>query len=67
MGRTERTNRTLKQYLRITVRHRPARWASYLPLAEIAYNSATHTATGLSPFFLVYQRHPNHPLDLAVG
>ena len=66
-GQTERTNRTLKQYLRIQLRHRASRWSSQLPLAEIAYNNSTHSSTGFSPFYLVYQRHPNMPLDLAIS
>ena len=66
-GQTERTNRTLEQYLRIHVKHRPARWAHYISLAEIAYNNSIHSATGVSPFYLVYQRHINLPLDLALG
>ena len=64
-GQTERTNRTLEQYLRIHARHNPASWAKYLTTAEIAYNNLTHSATGMSPFYLVYQRHANFPLDFA--
>ena len=33
--------------------------------AEIAYNNLTHSTTGMSPFYLVYQRHANFPLDFA--
>ena len=64
-GQTERTNRTLEQYLRIYARHNPASWAKYLTTAEIAYNNLTHSAIGMSPFYLVYQRHANFPLDFA--
>ena len=64
-GQTERTNRTLEQYLRIHARHNPASWAKYLTTAEIAYNNLTHSATGMTPFYLVYQRHANFPLDFA--
>ena len=64
-GQTERTNRTLEQYLKLHVRHNPARWAQYLTTAEIAYNNLTHSAIGTSPFYLVYQRHANFPLDFS--
>ena len=64
-GQTERTNRTLEQYLNIHARHNPSSWSRFLPLAEIAYNNLTHSATGMSPFYLVYQRHANLPLDFA--
>ena len=53
-GQTEHTNHTLEQYLRIHARHNPASWAKYLTTAEIAYNNLTHSATGMSPFYLVY-------------
>ena len=62
-GQTERTNRTLEQYLRIFARYAPGRWSSLLTLAEISYNSSTHSATGCSPFFLVNNAHPHLPLD----
>ena len=62
-GQTERTNRTLEQYLRIFVRHRPNQWNSYLPLAELSYNATTHSSTGFSPYYIVYNQHPNLPLD----
>ena len=47
-GQTERTNRTLEQYLRLFARYKPAQWSSYLTFAEIAYNNATHSSTGFS-------------------
>ena len=31
----------------------------------MAYNNLTHFVTGMSPFYLVYQRHANFPLDFA--
>ena len=66
-GQTERTNRTLEQYLRIFTRYKSAHWASFLTLAEIAYNNSTHSSTGCSPYYLVYQRHINLPLDFAIS
>ena len=64
---TERTNRTLEQYLRIHARHNPSSWSRYLVTAELAYNNITHFATGMSPFYLVFQRHVNLPLDFALS
>ena len=65
-GQTERTNRTLEQYLRIFTRYKPAQWSTYITLAEIAYNNSTHMSTGFSPYYLTYQRHINLPLDFAI-
>ncbi|KAF8750509.1 hypothetical protein RHS01_09319 [Rhizoctonia solani] len=33
-------------------------WASWLPLAEYAYNNAKHSATGKTPFELVFGQNP---------
>ncbi|QRW22946.1 Retrotransposable element Tf2 protein [Rhizoctonia solani] len=33
-------------------------WATWLPLAEYAYNNAKHASTGKTPFELVYGRNP---------
>ena len=66
-GQTERTNRTLEQYLRLYAKHRPNQWTKYISFAEIAYNNAIHSSTGVSPFYLVYQLHMNIPFDLTIG
>jgi hypothetical protein len=44
-GQTEHLNQILKQYLRIYVNYLQDDWVLLLPLAEFAYNNATHSAT----------------------
>ena len=39
----------------------------YLSFAEFAYNNTTHTSTGFSPFYVVYQRHIYSPIDIALS
>lgn len=63
-GQTERTNRTLEQYLRIYAHNQQLAWIKHLHVAEFAYNNAVHESTGLTPFFIVYQRHPLLPADI---
>jgi hypothetical protein len=58
-GQTERLNQILEQYLRIYVDYLQDDWNSLLPLAEFAYNNATHSATGVTPFFANKGYHPN--------
>ncbi|KAF8746754.1 hypothetical protein RHS01_08828 [Rhizoctonia solani] len=53
-GQTERVNQFIEFYLRSYVSADHSDWATWLPLAEYAYNNAKHAATGKSPFELVY-------------
>ncbi|QRW26175.1 Retrotransposable element Tf2 protein [Rhizoctonia solani] len=57
-GQTERVNQFIEFYLRSYVSADHSDWATWLPLAEYAYNNAKHAATGKSPFELVYGRSP---------
>lgn len=60
-GQTERTNRVLEEYLRHYVNPHQDDWDEWLSLAEYAYNNSVHEATGHTPFFLNYGRHPHMP------
>uniref|UniRef100_A0A803JWS4 Integrase catalytic domain-containing protein n=1 Tax=Xenopus tropicalis TaxID=8364 RepID=A0A803JWS4_XENTR len=57
-GQTERVNQSLEQYLRCYVSDNQSSWSELLPWAEFAYNNATHSSSGRSPFFVVYGLHP---------
>ncbi|KAF8751565.1 hypothetical protein RHS01_08145 [Rhizoctonia solani] len=57
-GQTERVNQFIEFYLRSYVAANHLDWATWLPLAEYAYNNAKHSATGKTPFELVYGRNP---------
>lgn len=50
-GQTEQVNQELEQYLCLYVDHRQSDWASWLALAEFAYNNREHSETKMSPFF----------------
>ena len=39
-------------------------WDIYLPSMLFAYRMCTHSTTGQSPYFLMYGREPNMPIDL---
>jgi transposase InsO family protein len=63
-GQTERTNQTLKQYLRCTVNYQQDDWLDLLSQAEFAYNNTTHASTRISPFFSNYSFHPKFSLEI---
>src|SRR6202045_3789128 len=57
-GQTEWVNQEIEVYLRAYVDHLQDDWAEWLSTAEFALNNCEHSATGQTPFFLEYGRHP---------
>ena len=64
-GQSERTIKTLGQYLRMFTSRNHDDWDNHLTSAEFAYNS-TKVATGYSPFELVLGTTPLTPLNIAL-
>ncbi|GJP52473.1 hypothetical protein CLOM_g11582, partial [Closterium sp. NIES-68] len=60
-GQTERLNQIVEQLLRAACKDEISKWDLHLPVLEFAYNNTTHGATGQTPFFLCYGRHPLTP------
>jgi hypothetical protein len=58
-GQTERTNRTLKQYLRTYCNYKQNNWVSLLPMAQITYNNKVAESTGETPYYALHGKHPN--------
>ena len=56
-GQTERQNNMMEAYLQAFVNFEQNNWAQLLPMAEFAYNNATHTSTGHTLFELNYRYH----------
>ncbi|QRW20627.1 Retrotransposable element Tf2 protein [Rhizoctonia solani] len=57
-GQTEQVNQFIEFYLCSYVAADHSDWATWLPLAEYAYNNARHASTGRTPFELIYGKNP---------
>jgi hypothetical protein len=57
-GQTEVVNRKVKEIIRCFVSNNQFIWVLFLINFEFAYNSAPHSSTALSPFFLSYGTEP---------
>lgn len=66
-GQVERLNRSIKDYLGMFVSQHQKDWDDKVPLFLLAYRSAPHTATKMSPAQLVYGRELRLPIDLETG
>ena len=62
--RVERVHQTLGNVLRSNDRVDAKNWPVKLTYAVMAYNSAVHRITGVSPYEAVYGRAPTLPVDL---
>lgn len=66
-GQVERFNSTLKQILAITAERCHWEWDLMIPYAVMAYRATRHSATHLSPNYMMFGREVSEPVDLVAG
>ncbi|EGT57862.1 hypothetical protein CAEBREN_22792 [Caenorhabditis brenneri] len=62
-GATERTFRTFHSMVGKYINCKHDNWDTILPCVTFAYNSAVHSTTGESPFYLMFGRDPVFTID----
>ena len=66
-GQVERFNSTLKQILATTAERCHWDWDLMIPYAVMAYRATRHSATHLTPNYMMFGREVSEPVDLVAG
>lgn len=66
-GALERSHRTLAEYLKNFVDEDQSNWDEWLSYAMFTYNTTPHTATGYTPYELVFGRQAELPTSLRLA
>jgi hypothetical protein len=63
-GVVERSHATLNKLFATSVNENQRNWSDCLPYVAYAYNTAYHTSTTFTPFFLMFLREPRMGIDM---
>jgi transposase InsO family protein len=66
-GNTERFNDTLCRMLAKFYNSSDLEWDELLPFCIFNYNTAVHSSTGFTPYYLLFAREPKTPIDYSLG
>ena len=66
-GMIERVHATLHAMFAKTVEDSQRDWPEVVPFISYAYNTAYHSSTTFSPFYLMFMRQPKTPVELTIG
>ena len=63
----ERFNSTMINMLRMLSKEKKSEWKNHIGTLVYAYNFTQNSATGFSPYFLMFGRQPHLPIDVTLG
>ena len=63
-GQVERMNQTIINMLKRLPEQYKSNWRNHVNKLVHAYNSTKSSATGYSPYYLLFGRHPRLPMDV---
>ena len=63
----ERFNSTLINMLGTLPKEKKSEWKNHIGILVHAYNCTRNSATGFSPYFLMFGRQPHLPIDVTLG
>ena len=66
-GQCERFNSTLINTLGTLPKEKKSEWKNHIGTLVHAYNCTQNSATGFSPYYLMFGRQPHLPVDVALG
>ena len=66
-GLVEHYNHTLLDMLATASKGNPNKWEKFLRPVCFAYNTSIQASTGYTPYYLMYGREPQLPIDLEFG
>ena len=66
-GQCERFNSTLINMLGTLPKEKKSEWKNHIRTLVHAYNCTQNSATGFSPYYLMFGRQPCLPVDVALG
>jgi len=66
-GTTERFNQTLLNMLGTLPEYKKKSWKDHVSTMTHSYNAAVHQSTNVSPFYLMFGRHPRLAIDAFLG
>ena len=66
-GQCERFNSTLINMLGTLPKEKKSDWKNHIGVLVHAYNCTQNSTTGFSPYYLMFERQPHLPVDIALG